>query len=66
VYHGSDGAIYVAVRPGGLRLVEVGREIERLRYQPAAQVIKRFGEAMLQDPDRQRFVSKLKRQMSTL
>jgi putative transposase len=59
-----DGAIYVAVRHGGLRLVEVVREIGRLRYQAAAQAVKRFGEAMLQDPDRQRFVSKLKRHSS--
>ena len=32
----------------------------------AAQAVKRFGQALADDPDRRRFVSKLKERMSTI
>jgi putative transposase len=48
---GRDGAIYIAVRHGGLRLAEVVRRMEGLKYQAAAQAVKRFGRAMTEDPE---------------
>jgi hypothetical protein len=62
---GRDAVMYVAVRHGGLRLTEVVRQVG-MRYQAAAQGVKRFGLALADDPDRKRFVSKLKRQMSMI
>ena len=61
-----DGAMYVAVRHGGLSLAEVVREVEGLRYQAAAQAVKRFGEAVTKDSERRRFVLRLRRQLSIL
>jgi hypothetical protein len=55
--------MYVAVRHGGLRLAEVVREAG-VNYQAGAQGVKRFGEALADDPERERFVSKLKRELS--
>ena len=60
-----DGVMYVAVRYGGLRLAEVVRQVE-MKYQAAAQAVKRFGQALADDPDRRQFVSKLKKLMSTI
>jgi len=57
--------IYVAVRHGGLRLAEVVRPVG-MKYQAAAQAVKRFGQALVHDAERTRFVSKLKRLMSTI
>jgi putative transposase len=63
---GRDGAIYFAVRHGRQRLAEVVRQMGGLRYQTAAQAVKRFGAALEKDPARQRFIADLKRQMSTI
>lgn len=63
---GRDGAIYVAVRHGGARLVEVVRAVKGLRYQAAAQAVKRFGVAMSADPARGRFVRQLRRELSIM
>jgi REP element-mobilizing transposase RayT len=60
-----DGVMYVAVRHGGLRLAEVVRQVG-MRYQAAAQGVKRFGLALADDADRQRFISKLKHQLSII
>ena len=60
---GRDAVIYVAVCYGGLRLTEVVRQAG-LKYQAAAQAVKRFRETLAEDADRRRFVSRLKRQMS--
>jgi hypothetical protein len=57
--------MYVATRHGGLRLAEVVREMG-IRYQTAAQAVKRFGQALGDDPKRERFVAALKRHMSTM
>jgi hypothetical protein len=62
---GRDGLMHVAVRYGGLRLVEVMRHTG-MKYQAAAQAVKRFAEALEQDPDRKDFVARLKRQMSII
>ena len=62
---GRDGLMYVAVRYGGLRLTEVVREV-RMKYQAAAQGVKRFGQALAEDSDRRRFVAKLKELKSTI
>jgi len=50
--------MYVAVRHGGLRLAEVVRQVG-MKYQAAAQGVKRFGQGLSADPDRKRFVLKL-------
>jgi hypothetical protein len=62
---GRDKVRYVAVRPGGLRLAEVVRRLG-LKYQAAAQAVKRFAQRLADDPERQRFVAKLRREMSTM
>jgi REP element-mobilizing transposase RayT len=62
---GRDGAMYVGVRHGGLGLSEVARRVG-MKYQAAAQGLKRFGQALNKDPERSRFVSKLKHQLSTI
>ncbi|MGH9725258.1 MAG: hypothetical protein ACRD41_09350, partial [Candidatus Acidiferrales bacterium] len=62
---GRDGVMYVAVRHGGLRLAEVAAQVG-MNYQAAAQALKRFGQALADDPERKRFVSKLRQQISTI
>lgn len=63
---GRDGAIYFAVRYGRQRLAEVVRQMKGLRYQAAAQAVKRFGTALPKDAERLRFIAGLKRRLSTL
>ncbi len=63
---GRDGAMHVAVRYGGLRLTEVVRAVEGLRYQAAAQAVKRFSATLGQDAARQKFVSQLRRHLSLI
>jgi len=41
-------------------------QIPGLRYPAAAQAVKRFGAALEPDADRQRFMTKLQRHMSTI
>jgi hypothetical protein len=60
-----DALMYLGTRQGGLRLAEVA-PAAGLKYQAAAQAVKRFGEALADDPQRQRFLAHLKRQMSTI
>ena len=60
-----EATMYVATRHGGLRLAEVVPEMG-IRYQTAAQAVKRFGQALADDPKRERFVAALKRGMSTM
>ena len=57
--------MYVAVRYGGLRLTEVVRQVG-MRYQAAAQGVKRFGEALAGNAERERFFSKLRREVSII
>lgn len=61
---GRDAAMYVAVRHGGLRLAEVVKDVGGLKYQAAAQAVKRFGAALEADPERQRFVAALRRRLA--
>jgi hypothetical protein len=51
---------HVAVRYGRMGLAEVVRQVG-LKDQAAAQAVKRFGQAMGDDPERQRFVSELRK-----
>jgi hypothetical protein len=57
--------IYVAVRHGGMRLAEVARQLG-MKYQAAAQAVKRFGQRLADEPKQKRFVSKLRSTMSTI
>jgi hypothetical protein len=47
-----------------VRAAETAREVEGLRYQAAAQAVKRFALALVTDADRRRFVLRLRRQLS--
>ena len=58
--------MHVAVRHGGMRLVEVVRALKGIRYQAAAQAVKRFASTLEIDPARRLFVIELMRRMSTL
>ncbi len=60
-----DGLMYVATRPGGMRLAEVIGQVG-VKYQAAAQAVKRFGEALPDDPKRQRFVAVLRREIGNI
>ena len=60
-----DALMYLGTRQGGLRLAEMAPEAG-VKYQAAAQAVKRFGQALADDPERQRFLADLKRQMSTV
>ena len=54
--------MYVAVHHGGLRLTEV----VRVKYQAAAQAVKRYGQALVNDPARKHFVAKLRHALSII
>ncbi len=56
----------VAVHYGGIRLAEVVLGMKGLKYQAAAQAMKRFGERLANDPERRRFVLQMQRQLSTI
>lgn len=60
---GRDGVMYVAVRHGGHGLAEVVRRIEGLKYPAGAQAVRRFGERLKRDHDKERFVEAMKRQL---
>lgn len=60
---GTDS--FFPVRHGGLRLAEVVRAVA-IKYQAAAQGVKRFAETLADDPERKRFVSKLRRELSSI
>jgi len=63
---GRDGAMYFAVRHGGIRLAEVLRELPGLQYQAAAQAVKRFRLSLATDRPRQQFVRRLTNRLSTI
>jgi hypothetical protein len=58
--------MHVAVRYGGLRLAEVVRALKGIRYQAAAQAVKRFAVSLDKDANRRTFVMELRRQLSTI
>ena len=62
---GRDAVPYVAVHHGGLRLAEVVRHVG-LKYQAAAQAVKRYGQALANNPARKRFVAKLRNALSII
>ncbi|HXJ59089.1 MAG TPA: hypothetical protein VNU68_20720, partial [Verrucomicrobiae bacterium] len=57
---GRDGTMYVAVRYGGCRLAEVVRALAGLKYQAAAQAVRRFQVGLGKDAEKTRFVDKMK------
>jgi hypothetical protein len=59
---GRDATMYVAIRYGRHRLVEVVRAVG-LKYYVVAQAVRRFGLGFQQDPAKVRFVERLKRQV---
>ena len=62
---GRDAVMYVAVHHGGLRLAKVVRHVG-LKYQAAAQAVKRYGQALVNNPARKRFVAKLGNALSMI
>lgn len=62
---GRDGVMYVAVRHGGMRLPEVVRRVG-MKYQAAAQAVKRFAQALTGHSERKRFVARLRGELSTI
>lgn len=62
---GRDAVMYVAVRHGGMRLAEVVRAVG-LKYQAGAQAVRRFARMLADDPARQRWVAKLRNEVSTV
>lgn len=68
VEHGSwirDAVMYTAVRHLGYRLVEVYREIPRLKYPAAAAAVKRFERMQADDEKRESFVKALRRALKS-
>jgi REP element-mobilizing transposase RayT len=63
---GRDGVLYVATRYGGYRLAEVLGNLPGLKYQAAVQGMRRFGVGLGKDPAKDRFVTKLRRQLSLI
>jgi hypothetical protein len=61
---GRDGTMYVAVRYGGYRLAEVVRALAGLKYQAAAQAVRRFQAGLGKDAEKTRFVDKLKERLA--
>ena len=59
---GSRRVMPVALRHGRLRLAEVAPQAG-LKYQAAAQAVKRFGQALAGDAERKRFASVLRRKL---
>jgi hypothetical protein len=57
--------MHVAVRHGGMRLGEVVRQVG-IKYQAAAQAVRRFAQALADDPERKRFVVRLRSRLSTI
>ena len=55
---GRDGTLYVAVRFGGYRLAELVAELPGLKYQAAAQGVRRFQRTM--SKDKAKFVERMK------
>jgi hypothetical protein len=58
---GRDGVIYVATRYGGYRLAELVGEVPGLKYQAAAQGVRRFRHRMREDQALRSFVKRLRR-----
>jgi len=61
----SEPGIRVAVHHGELRLAELVPQVG-MKYQAAAQAVKRYGQALVNDPARKRFVAKLRHALSTI
>ncbi len=62
----AGGWYHVAAREEGLRLAEVVRGVPGLKYVAAAQGVERFAARLETDEEARRFVSPLRRTMSTV
>ena len=60
---GRDGTIYVAVRYGQQRLVDIVRLAGGLKYGAAAQAVRRFAAGLAKNPDKVRFVANMRRRL---
>jgi hypothetical protein len=60
---GRDGTIYVAVRYGQQRLVDVVRLAGGMKYGAAAQAVRRFAAGLAKDADKVRFVANMRRRL---
>ncbi len=63
---GRDGVMHVAIRYGGWRLAEVVQVMGAMRYQAAAQAMRRFRGGLEGNAERERFVRDLRQRMSTI
>ncbi len=61
-----DAVLYLAVRHAGYGLSEVYGRIPGLKYQAGAQAVRRIEQRRLKDPECDRFIRRLVRQMSKL
>ena len=60
---GRDGTIYVAVRYGQQRLVDVVRWAGGMKYGAAAQAVRRFAAGLAKDAAKVRFVENMRRRL---
>jgi len=63
---GRDAVFYAATRYAGHRLAEVVMQAPGLSYQAAAQGVRRFRLGLDKDPNKRRFLSRLKRHLSII
>jgi REP element-mobilizing transposase RayT len=63
---GRDAVVHVATRYGGYRLAEILRVLPGVKYQAAAQGVRRFLTGLKQDTAKARLVDKLRKQLSTI
>jgi hypothetical protein len=63
---GRDGVLYATTRYGGYRLAELLKEVPGLRYQAAAQGVRRFRLGLESDPAKERFLAKLRSRLSII
>jgi hypothetical protein len=63
---GRDGVMYVLVRHGGYRLPELLGQMPGVRYNAAAQAIKRFGKSAEQDLARTEFIQRYRQQLAQM
>jgi putative transposase len=63
---GRDGVLYAATRYGGYRLAELINQVAGLRYQAAAQGVRRFRLGLGNDSAKERFLAKLRSKLSII
>ncbi len=63
---GRDGLLYAATPYGGYRLAELLKEVPGLRYQAAAQGVRRFRLGLGNDPAKGRLLASLRSRLSII